>query len=244
MLRLHSIETFGTHDGPGIRLVLFTQGCNMRCLYCHNPDTQPMDNDQSRLWSTAELLELLERQRNYFNNGGGLTVSGGEPVLQARALTDLFQACRQAGIHTCLDTSGSVFNKDTRRLYELTDLVLLDVKHIDPHWHERLTGMSNELALANAAHREQSGQEMWLRYVLVPEYSDQPEHLHAWGQHFATYKSVTRVELLPYHELGKHKYQLLGRKYELEHIKPPTAEQVEAATIILREYFGSKLIVA
>jgi pyruvate formate lyase activating enzyme len=244
MLRLHSIETFGTHDGPGIRLVLFTQGCNMRCLYCHNPDTQPMENDQSRLWSTAELLELLQRQRNYFNNGGGLTVSGGEPVLQACDLSDLFHACRKAGIHTCLDTSGSLFNKDTRRLYDLTDLVLLDVKHIDPTWHKRLTGMDNQAALENAAYRESSGKEMWLRYVLVPEFSDQEEHLHAWGQQFAAYKSVTRVELLPYHELGVHKYKLLGRRYELSHIKPPTTEQVRRAAEILRQYFGSKLIVA
>lgn len=242
MLQIHSIETFGTHDGPGIRLVLFTQGCNLRCLYCHNPDTQDLHNPQARQWSTAAIVDLLRKQANYFSNGGGLTVSGGEPVLQARDLSDLFHACQAEGIHTCLDTSGSVFNKDTRRLYELTDLVLLDVKHIDPVWHKRLTGMDNQATLENAAHREQTGKEMWLRYVLVPEYSDQSEHLHAWGQHFANYKSVTRVEILPYHELGKHKYELLGRKYELTHIKPPTAAQVEQAAEIFRQYFDTVVV--
>jgi len=242
MLKLHSIDTFGTHDGPGIRLILFTQGCNMRCLYCHNPDTQDMQNSKARLWSTVEIMDLLRKQKNYFSNGGGLTVSGGEPVLQARDLTDLFHTCQAEGIHTCLDTSGSVFNKDTRRLYDLTDLVLLDVKHIDPVWHKRLTGMDNQLALENAVYREQTGKEMWLRYVLVPGFSDQEDHMHAWGKHFQNYKSVTRIELLPYHQLGVHKYKLLNRKYELEGVKPPTAEQVQQAAEIFRKYLNNVVV--
>jgi pyruvate formate lyase activating enzyme len=242
MLNLHSIDTFGTHDGPGIRLILFTQGCNMRCLYCHNPDTQSMDNSQARQWSTAEIMDLLRKQKNYFSNGGGLTVSGGEPVLQARDLTDLFHACRVEGIHICLDTSGSVFNKDTRRLYDLTDLVLLDVKHIDPVWHKRLTGLDNQLALTNAVYRQETGKEMWLRYVLVPGFSDQEEHLHAWGKHFQNYKNVTRIELLPYHELGVHKYKLLNRKYELDGVKPPNAAQVQQAAEIFRKYFSNVVV--
>jgi len=245
-LKIHSIETFGVHDGPGIRLVIFAQGCSFRCLYCHNPDTQELVTDKSQIKTVPEIIELLERERSYFGpnaSQGGLTVSGGEPTLQAQALISLFKAAQKDGFHTCLDTCGAIVSQIVKDLYALTDLVILDVKHIDEQWHRRLTGASNENVLTNAKYREQSGKEMWLRYVLVPGWTDQEEHLIAWAKYFAHFKTVTRVEILPYHELGKHKYHELGRPYELEAVKPPDASQIGKAQTIFVEYLKDKVVV-
>lgn len=242
MLRVHSVETFGTHEGPGIRLVLFLQGCNIRCLYCHNPDTQDLTNSNAKEMSTAQVLELLEKERPYFSRGGGLTVSGGEPTLQAEGLIELFTAAHEAGYHTCLDTNGTIASPLVKKLYDLTDLVLLDVKHIDDGWHRKLTGASNANTLAMAAYRESTGKPMWLRYVLVPGWSDQPEYLEAWAQHFAGYRSVTQVEILPYHTLGVYKYASLGRDYALQDVQPPTATNVETAKKIFSQYLHNVYI--
>lgn len=245
-LRIHSIETFGVHDGPGIRLVVFLQGCPFRCAYCHNPDTQELSTEQTKTKTVAEILELLERERSYFGpngNQGGLTLSGGEPTLQASAATKLFREAKKRGFHTCLDTCGAIVSQGVRDLYAVSDLVMLDVKHIDEAWHHKLTGQSNANVLENAKQREQSGQEMWLRYVLVPGWTDQEEHLMAWARYFAHFKTVTRVEILPYHELGKHKYQELGRPYLLEEVKPPSANQVSKAQEIFVKYLKEKVVV-
>jgi len=263
MLKIHSIDTFGTHDGPGIRLVVFVQGCQFRCVYCHNPDTQALETKEMKLMSTEEIINLLEKEKTYFgpcffakqktagtkdglpNFGqlGGLTVSGGEPTLQAEALIELFNECHKHGFNTCLDTCGAVFNQIIQKLYDSTDIVMLDIKHIDPTWHQKLTKNSNENVLKSAAYREQSGKEMWLRYVLVPGWTDQAEYLEAWAKYFAPYKTVTRVEIIPYHELGVFKYKALGRKYELEGVKPPTRLELEKVEVIFRKYLGNKVVV-
>lgn len=246
-LRVHSIETFGVHDGPGIRLVVFLQGCPFRCAYCHNPDTQELSTEQTQTKSVAEIIELLERERPYFGpNGdqGGLTLSGGEPTLQAEAALALFKEAKKRGFKTCLDTCGAIVSPLVKRLYEATDLVMLDVKHIDDVWHQKLTGSSNLNVLKNAKYREESGKELWLRYVLVPGWTDQEEHLTAWARYFAHFKTVSRVEILPYHELGKHKYQELGRPYLLEKVKPPSQNQVAKAQAIFVKYLKDKVVVA
>jgi pyruvate formate lyase activating enzyme len=246
-LKIHSIETFGVHDGPGIRLVIFSQGCPFRCLYCHNPDTQDLETAKTKIKTVDEIIELLEREKPYFGknaNSGGLTVSGGEPTLQAKTVLSLFKKAKERGFHTCLDSCGAIVSKDVEELYRFTDLLLLDVKHIDPVWHRKLVGQDNAKVLENAKIREKSGREMWLRYVLVPSWTDQEEHLIAWAKYFAHFKTVSKVEILPYHELGKHKYQELGREYRLADVRPPSKEKIAKAKEIFTKYLGNKVVVS
>lgn len=242
-LKIHSIETFGTHDGPGIRLVIFAQGCLFRCLYCHNPDTQALETDKTKTIEIKEIVELLEKQRTYFGKTGGLTISGGEPTLQAKALIELFKECKKRAFNTCLDTCGAIYSREVQELYDLADLVMLDVKHIDEDWHQKLTGMSNVNTLKNAAYREKSGKELWLRYVLVPGWTDQEKSLEEWAKYFADYRTLKRVEIIPYHKLGVFKYEALGRKYELEGVEPPTKIETDKAAEIFIKYLGNKVVV-
>lgn len=235
MLRVHSIETFGTHEGPGIRLVVFLQGCNFRCLYCQNPDTQSVIGGKET--STQEILDLLERQKPYFKKKGGLTVSGGEPLLQRHGLIELFTEAKNKGFHTALDTNGSILDDASKKLLEVTDLVLLDVKHIDSVWHQKVTSASNNIVLKFAQYREKMGKPMWLRYVLVPGFTDQKPFLHKWGEHFRDYKNIERVEILPYHTLGVYKYKELGRENPLNNVTPPPKEKVQEAFDIFKQYF-------
>jgi len=235
MLRVHSVETFGTHDGPGIRLVIFLQGCLFRCLYCHNPDTQNLDG--GTLMSVASLVKLAERQRPYFGVKGGITVSGGEPTLQAKELTKLFKALRKKNIHTALDTNGAFLNDATKQLYAETDLLLLDTKHIDEVKHRTLTGMSNRNTLALAEYRESTGKPMWLRYVLVPGYTDDEADLIRLSEQFEQYKQIERMEILPYHTLGAYKYAQLGRKNPLAGVMSPSAASIARAKSIFERYF-------
>lgn len=236
-LKIHSIETFGTGDGPGIRLVVFTQGCLFRCVYCHNPDSQDLATAEMQDLSLAELLELLEKERPYFGIKGGVTFSGGEPTVQADKILEYLPRIQAAGFNVALDTCGGIWSESVNRLYDQTELIILDVKHIDPAWHLKLTGQSNLTVLKNAAYREQTGKPMWLRYVLVPGWTDQPEFLHEWAKTFKDYKTVTRVEILPYHTLGIYKYRQLGRSYQLEGVEPPTLAQIQTAEAIFQEYF-------
>lgn len=235
MLKIHSIETFGTHEGPGIRLVIFTQGCNFRCLYCHNPDTQSLSGAAEM--SVAELVRLAEKQKPYFGAEGGVTVSGGEPAIHAKELTKLFKALHKKNIHTALDTNGALLNDDVKKLYAETDLLLLDMKHIDTAKHRRLTGMSNLNTLATAEYRESEGMPIWLRYVLVPGYSDDESDLILLGEHFKKYKHIDRMEILPYHMLGAHKYAKLGRKNPLEGVRMPSRETIDRAVAVFECYF-------
>ena len=235
MLRVHSIETFGTHEGPGIRLVIFLQGCNFRCVYCHNPDTQPMAG--GREMQTDDILKLLEKEKLYFKDKGGLTISGGEPLIQRQRLIELFTQVKKAGFHITLDTNGSILDDYTKKLMKVTDLVLLDMKHIDPVWHQKVTKASNVAVLQFAKYLEEIQKPIWLRYVLVPGYTDKEEFLHKWGQHFKSFKNIERVEILPYHMFGEFKYEELGWDYPLKGVKPPSAEEVREAEDIFKRYF-------
>lgn len=234
-LRIHSIETFGTHDGPGIRMVVFTQGCQFRCLYCANPDT--LDVHGGRFVAIEEIVQRAIREKPYFGRKGGVTVSGGEPTLQRTKLLTLFRRLHEEGINTALDSNGKLLNADVKALYAETDYLLLDVKHFDDEWHHKITGLTNKSVLKCAEYRESTGKPMWLRFVLVPGWSDQEEHLHALGNHFKDYQSIQKIEIQPYHVLGVHKWEGLGMEYKLKGVEPPTKEQVKRAADIFGQYF-------
>lgn len=236
-LRVHSIETFGTHDGPGIRLVVFLQGCQFRCIYCANPDT--MDVKGGSVMNIDEIVKRAIAQKSYFGKKGGVTVSGGEPLLQRSRVTRLFKRLHAEGINTALDSNGKLLNTEVAELLDVTDLLLLDIKHINNTWHHKITGLGNEGVLKVAAHREKSGKKMWLRYVLVPGYSDQPEFLHELGRQFSNYRTIERLQILPYHKLGVHKWNALGMRYQLEGVEPPDSGVIERSRQILESYFSN-----
>jgi pyruvate formate lyase activating enzyme len=236
-LRIHSLETFGTHDGPGVRMVVFVQGCQFRCVYCQNPDT--LDVRGGMMVEIDELVKRAVRQRGYFGKEGGVTVSGGEPLLQRSKLITFFQRLHEKGINTCLDSNGRLNNWEVHELLDHTDLLLLDVKHINDEWHHKLTGLSNKSTLALAEYRESTGKRMWLRYVLVPGWTDQDKYLEEWANHFSGYKTVDRVEIIPFHQFGKHKWESLGIKYPLQDLKPPSEEVRKKAFDIFSSYFGN-----
>lgn len=216
---IHSIETFGTVDGPGIRYVVFFQGCPMRCQYCHNPDT--WDPALGNRMSTEEILSDYERYKPFLR-GGGLTTTGGEPLMQIDFLTELFEGAKNRGIHTCLDTSGITFNEDNPdivakfdRLIKSTDLVMLDIKHIDNEGHRKLVGHPNKNVLAFARYLDKNNIPVWIRHVVVPGITDQPEELLALGRFIGGLKNVQALDALPYHVMGKVKYENLGIEYPL-----------------------------
>lgn len=240
MLRVHSIETFGTHDGPGIRLVVFLQGCNIRCRYCHNPDL--LAGDGGKLMKRKEILAIVEKQKEYLGTEGGVTISGGEPTLQPKSLIKLFGELNKRQIHTALDTNGTIATDEVKKLYQRTDLLLLDIKHIDEKVHIKLTGSTNKNVLEMAKYRESLGKPMWLRYVLLPGWSDEEKYLRALGEYFKDYKTIERLEILPYHTLGVYKYKQLGMKYKLAKVKPPAKENIEKARNILSEYFTEVVV--
>lgn len=234
-LRIHSLETFGAHDGPGLRMVVFVQGCQLRCLYCANPDTLTLGG--GKLVSLDKLVAMAIDEKPYFGKKGGVTVSGGEPTLQAAEVKVLFERLHKEGINTALDSNGSVLTTAVKELLEETDLLLLDVKHFNDEWHHKLTGRSNRNVFRVAGHREQSGKPMWLRYVLVPGYSDQEEYLHQLGQYFEHYQTIERMEIKPYHRLGEHKWKALGMTYSLDGVEPPSAAAVQRVQDIFSRYF-------
>jgi len=236
VLRIHSIESMGTQDGPGIRLVIFVQGCEFRCLYCHNPDT--LDVKEGKFEPFQDIVNRMERMRNYFGDKGGITISGRDHMLQRNKTKHLFEILHEKGFNTCVDTNGRLLNEEVKQMLDETDLVLLDIKHMDPEMHKRLTGLSNKNTLEFAAYREQSAKRMWLRHVLVPGWTDSEEHLHQLGQHFKDYKNVECIEILPYHKLGVHKYKEMGLDYKLEGVEPPTEESKARAVAILSQYFS------
>lgn len=239
-IRIHSLETFGTHDGPGIRMVVFVQGCQFRCLYCQNPDS--LDVKGGTLVEIQELVKRAIRQKNYFGEEGGVTVSGGEPLLQRSKLTTYFKLLQEQQINTCLDTNGRLNTPEVHQLLEYTDLLLLDIKHINDGWHRKLTGQSNKNTLELAAYREASGKRMWLRYVLVPGWSDQQEFIEEWAKHFSTYKTVDRVEIIPFHQLGMHKWELMNIEYPLKNTPVPSKELQQLTKGIFEKYFGNVVL--
>lgn len=235
MLNVHSYESMGTFDGPGLRLVVFLQGCPFRCLYCANPDT--IEFQEGKPTPQEEIVQMAVSQKPFFGKRGGITFSGGEPTAQAEALVPLVKELKRQGIHTCIDSNGGVWNEHVEELLGLCDLVLLDVKQIDNAKHTLLTSRSNEQTLRTAEWLEAHEHPFWLRYVLVPGYSDAREDICRLGERFGGYRSLQRVEILPYHRLGVHKYEAMGWDYALTEVKENTPEQLAAAEALFKNYF-------
>ena len=232
---LHSVESLGTVDGPGLRYILFTQGCLLRCLYCHNPDTWKI-NDYTRAVTVEEMVNEITPFKPYFDaSGGGVTVSGGEPLLQIKFLTALFQSLKAHDIHTCIDTSAGTaknthtFEKQLDALLKFTDLILLDIKHIDNMKHNKLTGQPKTHILNFAKTLSLKNQPVWIRHVLVPGLTDDKKDLIRLGEFINSLDNVERFEILPYHQLGVHKWQSLGLTYALDQITAPTEAEVKQA---------------
>lgn len=240
-IKVHSYESMGTFDGPGLRYVVFLQGCPFRCLYCANPDTIDAVGE-SKPTEPEYILEQAISMKPFFGKRGGITFSGGEPTVQAEALLPLFRQLKDAGIHICVDSNGAVWNRHVEELFRLSDLVLLDVKQINDERHRSLTGHSNLQTLRTAAWLEEQNHPFWLRYVLVPGISDFEEDMRALGAHFKDYRQIQRVELLPYHRLGVHKYESMGIPYALPDTRENTPEQLQRAENLLRTYFPQLVV--
>ena len=230
--KIHSIETFGTVDGPGVRFVTFFQGCNLECKYCHNRDT--WDINSGTYISTDELLNTVLKYKEYIMPDGGFTASGGEPLLQPYFLISLFKKLKEKNIHTAIDTSGMVEITDTiKELLSLTDLVLLDIKHINSEKSKDLIGFSNEKELKFARYLSDNNIPIWIRQVIVPGVTDSKEDLLELKEFISSLKTVKKIELLPYHNLGEYKWEKLGLEYKLKGIKQATSEDIKRAKEIL-----------
>lgn len=236
---VHSVESFGSVDGPGIRFLIFLQGCPMRCQFCHNPDSWKTGIGEER--TADELLDQAERFRAYWGDKGGITVSGGEALMQIDFLLELFEKAKQRGIGTCLDTSGQLFIRKApffekfERLMKLTDTVLLDIKHIDDEEHRKLTRHSNANILDCARYLSEIDKPVWIRHVLIPGITDKDEYLVRLRDFLSTLHNIERIEVLPYHTLGVYKYGKLGIDYPLKDVQPPAAERVANANDILQQ---------
>ncbi|HLR92747.1 MAG TPA: pyruvate formate-lyase-activating protein [Atopostipes sp.] len=236
---VHSIETFGSVDGPGIRFVIFMQGCRLRCAFCHNPDTWNIGGGTP--YTPEELIEQAIDYQPYWGNEGGITISGGEPLLQIDFVLELFKIAKAKGIHTALDSCGGPFTREEpffsvyNELMQYTDLVLMDIKHINNEFHKKYTMAENTNILEMARDLAEREIPMWIRHVLVPEHSDFDEDLKALSVFIQSLgDAVKNVEVLPYHQLGVYKYEELGIPYRLEGVEPPTLERVENANRILK----------
>lgn len=234
---IHSIETFGSVDGPGVRFIVFMQGCPMRCQYCHNPDSWKTRVGEQT--TTDELLEKALRYRSYWGDKGGITVSGGEALIQMEFVTELFEKAHAMGINTCLDTSAQPFTRKSpwfdnfQKLMAVTDTILLDIKHIDDEEHRKLTRFSNENILDCARYLSEIAKPVWIRHVLVPGITDVDAYLHRLHDFLSTLKNIERIDVLPYHTLGTFKYEKLGIEYPLADVPTPTKERVDNARKIL-----------
>lgn len=228
--RIHSLESFGTVDGPGVRFVVFVQGCPMRCAYCHNPDTWEMN--AGTLMEPEYIIEQYERNISFYK-GGGITVTGGEPLMQVDFLLDLFTLAKEKGIHTCIDSSGIAYKPNANpewlakldKLMTLTDLVMLDIKHIDPEEHKELTSQPNDGILAFAEYLNEKNVDMWIRHVIVPGLTDDDKYLFQLGYFIGKFKNLKALDALPYHTMGESKYKKLGMEYKLKGV--PALEKKE-----------------
>lgn len=245
MGKIHSLETFGTVDGPGVRFVVFFQGCPMRCQYCHNPDTWNIEDGEEM--SADEIITRFERNRSFYQTGG-ITATGGEPMLQLDFLTELFTKAKEKGIHTCLDTSGIIFpenNPETAKLKQIedlmsvTDLVMLDIKHIKDEEHQKLTGQSNRNVLAFARYLDSIGKPVWIRHVVVPGITFDEKELTELGKFLKTLHNVEKLEVLPYHSMGKVKYDNLGMDYILKDTPQLTKAEAKEAEEIIRKAWNN-----
>ena len=236
---IHSVESFGTVDGPGVRFVVFLQGCILRCLYCHNPDT--WKRDKGKTVYAEKLIEQFLRNKSFYKNGG-ITVTGGEPLLQIDFLIELFSLAKEENIHTCIDTSGATFNRknvpytdkvDT--LLNYTDLVLLDIKHINTEKHKKLTGMKNEGILDFSRYLDEKNIPVWIRHVVVPGLTDNERDLENLGRFIGTLSNVEALDVLPYHTMGAEKYKKLKMDYPLKDLMPLSEnDAMKAKTVIIK----------
>lgn len=230
--KVHSIESFGTVDGPGIRFVLFLQGCHLQCKYCHNRDTWDVNGGEFK--SLDDIFDKIMRYKNYIYPNGGVTMTGGEPLLQSKFIFELFKKLKEEGIHTCVDTSGSLpLTDDIKNVLSVTDLVLLDIKHIDDDKCKELVGVSNKLELDFARYLSDNNIPIWIRQVLVPGYTDGENDLLKLKDFLNTLKTVEKVEILPYHNMGEFKWKKLGFSYPLEGVREANQADVDRAKKIL-----------
>ncbi|WP_413160599.1 pyruvate formate-lyase-activating protein [Capilliphycus salinus ALCB114379] len=237
--RIHSIETCGTVDGPGIRFVIFTQGCLLRCQYCHNPDTRSLQD--GKLVTAKEIFEQIKKYRSYMKaSGGGVTISGGEPLLQPEFVGEVFRLCKQEGIHTALDTSGFPKFEDAKKVLEFVDLVLLDLKAFSPETYHDVTAVSLEPVLRFTHYLNEIQKPTWVRFVLVPHLTDNPQEIAELAQFVSTLSNVEKVEVLPFHKMGEYKWDEMGYEYKLKDTPGATVEQVQQAMEIFKQ-FGVKV---
>lgn len=233
---IHSVESFGTVDGPGIRLVVFFKGCPMRCLYCHNPDTWSMTGGKDM--TVEEILAEYEANKSFYRNGG-ITATGGEPLMQIEFLTELFSKAKEKGIHTCLDTSGIMFSKEAignfDKLTEVCDLVMLDIKHVDNDEHVKLTGHKNDRIFEYLDYLAEKKKPVWIRHVIVPGITLNEEYLARLGRYLGKYRNIQALDILPYHSMAKPKYKELGMEYPLGDTPEATKEDaVKARDIVIK----------
>ena len=230
---INSFESFGTKDGPGIRFVVFLQGCPLRCQYCHNVDTWDL-RGKNYIQTPEDVLKELYKVKGFLT--GGITVSGGEPLLQPGFLVELFKLCREQGIHTALDTSGYIFDDNAKKVLEYTDLVLLDIKHIDKDVYKELTSVDLEPTLNFIKYLQKIGKPVWIRYVLVPGLTDDNRDLEKWARFVTQFDIVKRVDILPFHQMAFYKWEKTNREYKLKDTPTPTKEEIKKAEDIFRKY--------
>lgn len=230
---INSFESFGTKDGPGIRFVLFLQGCPLRCLYCHNVDSWDISK-KNYVYTPEQIIDEINKVKFFIS--GGITVSGGEPMIQADFLIELFKLCKKEGIHIALDTSGFIFNEKAKQVYEYVDLVLLDIKHIEKNRYKDLTRVDLQPTLETMDYLKSINKSVWIRHVLVPGYSDDPEDLDNLAAYISKYPNVKRVDILPFHQMAIYKWEKVGIEYKLKDTPTPTREQIQMAEDIFRKY--------
>lgn len=232
---IHSIETCGTVDGPGIRFVIFFQGCPLRCMYCHNPDSWKLK--EGKTIDVDTLLKEILKYRSYMNfSGGGVTISGGEPLLQAQYVQELLKACKNNNIHTALDTSGYIFNDTVKQVLQYTDLILLDIKCYNEKKYKKLTGVELSPTLKFLNYLSTINKPTWIRYVLVPSITDDDNDIENLAIYLSKYKNIEKIELLPFHKMGEYKWTSLGYDYKLKDIKEPSIELINKAKRIFEKY--------
>ena len=239
---IHSIDTFSTLDGPGIRTVIFMQGCHLRCQYCHNPDTWAIQSNNAKRYRVNELMQIILRSKPYFaNQQGGITFSGGEPLLQTDFIRSVLENCQTNGIHTALDSSLYVKTSLLKKVLPYTNLFLADIKHFDSDKSHKLTGLPNDLNLANLRLLSAAHIPIWIRYVVVPGLTDDKTDVIKLANFIKSLNSVERIDLLPYHTLGVHKWDILAYQYELDQVLPPSAEDIKSIQNIIANITNIKV---
>jgi len=232
--RISSVESLGTLDGPGIRFVVFLQGCKLRCLYCHNPETWDVSRKVEEIYP-QELVQRVEKYKNYFGKDGGVTFSGGEPLLQPEFLLECLKLCKEKNIHTCLDTAGFGFG-DYDEILKYTDLVILDIKAVESEEYTQITGQKMNKFFEFLESVQKHNKKLWLRQVIVPNINDDKEHILKLKEFASKIKNVEKIELLPYKTIGVHKYKTLNLPYRLDGVDELSQEKLDELNRILNKY--------